>query len=110
LFSFSLAQRASVPTASAPTLQIKKEKALRLQVQAPNSELSITGKRTTSSNSIAISNASKQAKPQTAKMELEDEDESHEEEAALASPIKGSESRKINNVGNYFIFSLTNAN
>ena len=31
-------------------------------------------------------------------VEMQDEDDSHEEEAALASPLKGSESRKMNKV------------
>lgn len=31
-------------------------------------------------------------------MEMQDKDDSHEEEAALASPVKGSESQKMSKV------------
>jgi hypothetical protein len=37
-------------------------------------------------------------------IEMQDEDDSHEEEAALASPLKGSESRKINKVFYFLLF------
>jgi hypothetical protein len=37
----------------------------------------------------------------------DDEDDSHEEEAALASPVKGSESRKMSKVFYHILSNLT---
>jgi hypothetical protein len=41
-----------------------------------------------------------------AAIEMQEEDDSHEEAAALASPVKGSESRKMSKVSHYYILSL----
>ena len=72
---------------------------------------SATIKRTTAnSNKVAVTSTSvapapkaKKAKPAKPAMQIQDEDDdTYEEEAALASPLKGSESRKINNVFHQF--------
>jgi hypothetical protein len=88
---------------------------------APIQNSSTAVKRTTAnSNNVAVARISAPAPDAKAKkskkddpepaMGLQDEDDSQEEEAALASPLKGSESRKMNKVSRHIFSSLSNAN
>ena len=56
--------------------------------------------RTSAATAPEVKSKSKQVidKGPASSIEMQDKDDSHEEEAALASPIKGSESRKMNKV------------
>ena len=56
--------------------------------------------RTSAATAPEVKSKSKQVidKGPASSVELQDEDDSHEKEAALASPIKGSESQKMNKV------------
>jgi hypothetical protein len=87
---------------------------------APLPTSSTAIKRTTAKNNVAFTRTttsaapaskakkSKQAEPT---MGMQDEDDSHEEEVALASPVKGFESRKMNNLKvSHDTILLTHAN
>jgi hypothetical protein len=89
---------------------------------APASRSSTAIKRTTtnSNNIVTIARTSAAPAPKAKfklkhedlvkdePIELQDEDDSHEEEAALASPVKGSESRKMSKVCIFYRVCNTN--